>query len=81
MVLDNLEVRGKAKLDATNLNILVQNGDLSSNDSISFVQDGTIKANVVDVNGAAWTATANESGSVISNRCAGAGSTITVNCP
>lgn len=78
--LDNLEVRGKGNLDAPNLNIQVLSGDLSSNDATTFNQDGMINANVVDIGGATWNGTANETGSIITNRCGVAG-TIAINCP
>lgn len=51
LVLDNLEVRGKARLFFPGHDIYVLNGDLSSNDTTSFRLDGEIKARTLDLNG------------------------------
>ena len=80
LYLDNFEVRGKARLDFTGNYIAVREGDVGSDNTSSFVQDGYINATKVDVNTAAWTTTAN-AGGTITTKCAatynGAGST----CP
>ncbi|MEY4065537.1 MAG: hypothetical protein RIR26_1745, partial [Pseudomonadota bacterium] len=56
LVLDNLEVRGGGKLDFGTQNIYVMEGDLSSNNTTTFAQNGLINAGVVDVGaGTNWT--------------------------
>ena len=58
LIFDNLEVVGKARVDFTGHNIRVISGDLSSNNATSFVPNGGITANVVDLGAStAWTTT------------------------
>ncbi|MEI8026149.1 MAG: Ig-like domain-containing protein [Pseudomonadota bacterium] len=58
LVLDNLEVRGGGNLDFGTQRIYVLSGDLTSNNSTSFVQGGSINAGVMDVGpSTSWTFT------------------------
>lgn len=64
-IFDNLQVVNKGKLNFAGQNISVLSGDLSSNDTTSFVQDGMITANALDVGPSVnWSTTANASGTV-----------------
>jgi hypothetical protein len=69
-IFDNLEVSGKGKIGFAGQNIRVLSGDLSSNDSVTFSQDGGITARTVDVGpGTTWNNTGNASGA-ITTKCA-----------
>jgi hypothetical protein len=69
LYLDNLEIRGKGKLDFSGQQIVARYGDLSSNDTTSFVLDGTLNVGIIDVNAATWSTTANAAGT-ITTKCA-----------
>jgi hypothetical protein len=69
-IFDNLEVRGRARLIAPGVNIQVLAGDLGSDNTTTFSQDGHITANTVDLGpGVNWNTTANTGGTV-TTRCA-----------
>jgi hypothetical protein len=63
MCLDNLEVTGGAIVDFTGGHIYVKDGDLSSNDTTTFSQDGQIDTGVLDLN-AVNTVTGNGSNTI-----------------
>ena len=69
LYLDNLEIRGKGKLDFAGQQIVARDGDVSSNNTTSFVLDGTLNVGIIDVNTAAWSTTANAAGT-ITTKCA-----------
>lgn len=69
LVLDNLSVRNGGRLNFAGGDIRVLSGDVFSNDTTSFSQDGWITANTVDLGpGVTWTTTANAGGTV-TNQC------------
>ncbi|MBI2606917.1 MAG: hypothetical protein HYW49_12660 [Deltaproteobacteria bacterium] len=70
VILDNLSVLNKARLDLTGQRLYVLNGDFHSDDTVTFSVDGTLNAQVVDVGpGVTWTNTAN-GGGTITTKCA-----------
>jgi hypothetical protein len=80
LIFDNLEVRGRAKLDFGNNDILVNSGDITSDNSSDFRLRGYIKANAVDIGSGTWTTVSADGGDTtgITFRCAGSGG---ASCP
>ncbi len=65
---DNLEIRGKGKLDFTGHNILVSSGDYAAGNTTTFAPDGAINANTVDLGPSGVWTTTNLTGT-ITTRC------------
>ncbi|MBS1957858.1 MAG: hypothetical protein JST80_00155 [Bdellovibrionales bacterium] len=70
LIFDNLEIRNRGKLNATAVNVRVLDGDLGSNNTTTFSQDGGLWGRTVDLGpGVTWSNTANASGT-ITTKCA-----------
>ncbi len=66
-------------MKANNVNIAVLSGDLSSNNTTSFVQDGGITAGILDLTTSGVRSTTGNATGTITSICANGGTT--VKCP